>query len=60
MNEAGRATWESVDFDNNTLRVIPDVAKTRRARLVTMSANLRDWLLRYRLANQGDKSPPPR
>ena len=58
MNEAGRATWESVDFENNTLRVVPDVAKTRRARLVTMSANLRDWLQRYRLANKGGQIAP--
>ncbi|TAN38018.1 MAG: hypothetical protein EPN23_03455 [Verrucomicrobia bacterium] len=58
MNEAGRATWESVDFDNGTLRVIPDVAKTRRARLVTIPANLRDWLQHYRLANKGAQIAP--
>lgn len=58
MNEAGRATWESVDFENNTLHVIPDVAKTRRARLVTIGPNLRDWLQRYRLANTGQQIAP--
>ena len=58
MNEAGRATWESVDFENDTLRVVPDVAKTRRARLVTMAPNLKDWLQRYRLANTGTQIAP--
>ncbi len=58
MNEAGRATWESVDLENNTLRVIPEVAKTRRARLVTIAPNLRDWLQRYRLANRGEQIAP--
>lgn len=58
MNEAGRATWESVDLENNTLRVIPEVAKTRRARLVTIAPNLRDWLQRYRLSNKGEQIAP--
>ena len=58
MNEAGRATWEAVDLDNGTLRVIPEVAKTRRARLVTIAPNLRDWLQRYRLANKGEQLAP--
>lgn len=58
MNEAGMATWENVDFDTGTLRVIPDVAKTRRARLVTIAPNLRDWLQRFRLANKGEQIAP--
>jgi integrase len=58
MNEAGRATWEAIDFENDTVRVIPEVAKTRRARLVTIAPNLRDWLQRYRLANRGGQIAP--
>jgi len=58
MNEAGRATWESIDFDNGTIRVNPETAKTRRARLVTLAPNLREWLLRYRLTNRGEQIAP--
>ena len=59
MNEAGRATWDAIDFDNDTIRVCPEHAKTRRARLVTIAPNLREWLLRYRLANKGEQVAPP-
>jgi integrase len=36
--------WRDIDLETGHIRVMPEVAKTRRSRLVEISANLKAWL----------------
>jgi len=56
-NEVRGATWADVDTDGGTVRVLPEVAKTRRARIVDLQPNASEWLARYR-RDIGPIAPP--
>jgi len=47
-SEAQELTWDSIDFDERTIKIVPAVAKTRRQRFVDISDNLLQWLVAYR------------
>ncbi len=47
-SEAEKTDWAQVDFTGKTVRVLPEVAKRRRTRIVDMSDNLVAWLLPHR------------
>jgi len=46
--EAMGLDWSVVDFRQRMIRVLPEVSKVRRTRIVPMNAALMDWLLPYR------------
>ena len=46
--EAMGLKWEDVDFMEKTIRVLPEVSKMRRSRLVDINDTLAAWLRRYR------------
>lgn len=46
-DECRRITPDALDFEHGEIRVPAAAAKTHAERLVTMSANLRAWLVRY-------------
>ena len=46
--EAMGLTWENVDLDEKTIRVLPEVSKMRRSRIVDINDTLAAWLRRYR------------
>lgn len=47
-SEIQQLDWKSVDFASALITVLPETAKKRRTRHVTMEPNLRLWLLPYR------------
>ena len=51
-------TWADVDLKSKLIRVMPEVAKTRRARSVEITPNLAKWLRRYRHQNGAAVVPP--
>lgn len=46
--EATRLTWDDIRFDDNLITLAGEQTKTRHARNVTMSPNLKQWLLAYK------------
>lgn len=46
--EALGLTWENIDLDEKTIRVLPEVSKMRRSRIVDINDTLAAWLRRYR------------
>lgn len=44
----GGLQWEDVNLQDRIIRVRPETSKSRRARLVDISDNLLQWLLKYR------------
>ena len=47
-DEARGLLWENVNFAARHIRVMPETSKTRRARLVPISSNLRAWLAAHK------------
>lgn len=47
-NEVRQLDWKSIDLESRLITVLPEVAKKRRTRHVTIEQNLVEWLLPYR------------
>jgi integrase len=47
QNEIDLMDWSQVDMEGKTIRVLPEIAKRRRTRIVDMSENLIEWLKPY-------------
>lgn len=58
--EVCRLCWNDVDFEENTVRIIPRTSKTGGARLINVAPILRRWLLRFRGDSAGDALIAPR
>ena len=50
QNEIDLTDWSQVDLQGKTIRVLPEVAKRRRTRIVDMSENLAVWLAPFHKA----------
>lgn len=50
-NEALRLTWENIIFEEGIISLTGAMTKTRNARNVTLTPNLKKWLLPYRKAS---------
>ena len=46
--EAKGLKWEDINWSDKHIRVLPEVSKMRRSRLVEINSTLHDWLVRYR------------
>ncbi len=46
--EAMGLTWENIDLEEKMIRVMPEVSKMRRSRIVDINPTLAAWLRRYR------------
>lgn len=53
--EAARLKWSDIDLESSEIHIRAGQSKTRKARLVPISENLKSWLLKYRSVGGEDK-----
>jgi integrase len=52
-NEAIRLSWDNIRFDDGIIALGGEITKTRNARNVNISENLKEWLLAYKGKGKG-------
>jgi integrase len=50
-SEAQKLNWNAIDFETGTITVSASISKTGKRRLITLSDQLKDWLMPYHKAS---------